>query len=218
VVIDNFNIYRARRSGRPFKAYPPLVVDADTVLAFAVAPQRFEAVAGQRRKVLEARGRFQTVELQTGGPLYAGKGFDPFAGGEDRGPLVPDFGPQNEPAEGLAPFVLRGCKYNRTELTFSFSNSTSDLPGDRALEIVREAFRAWEKVSTLRLTEVALTNALQPGSEYFVPNWPNTPAGEHWSEVTQKEGGRDVKTGRHNREPIFAWEAKVYRLRAGDSF
>jgi pullulanase len=61
-------------------------------------------------------------------------------------------------------------------------------------------------------------NALQPGSEYFVPNWPNTPAGKHWSEVTQKEGGRDVKTGRHNREAIFAWEAKVYPLVAGDNF
>jgi hypothetical protein len=72
---------------------------------------------------------------------------------------VPDFGPQNEPAEGLAPFVLRGCKYNRTDLTFAFSNSTSDLPGDRALEIVREAFRAWKEVSTLHITEVSLSEA-----------------------------------------------------------
>jgi pullulanase len=57
-------------------------------------------------------------------------------------------------------------------------------------------------------------NALEPGSEYFVPNWPNTPAGSHWFEVTQ---GRDVKTGRHNPESIFAWEAKVYRLGPGDN-
>ncbi len=52
-------------------------------------------------------------------------------------------------------------------------------------------------------------NAPALGSEYFVPNWPPTPAGRHWFEVTQ---GRDVTTGRHDREPIFAWEAKVYRL------
>jgi hypothetical protein len=26
-----------------------------------------------------------------------------------------------------------------------------------------------------------------------------------------------VKTGRHNRESIFAWEAKVYRLVPGDN-
>jgi hypothetical protein len=47
-----------------------------------------------------------------------------------------------------------------------------------------------------------------------VPNWPNTSAGHHWFEVTQS---RHVKTGRHNRESIFAWEAKVYRLEPGDN-
>lgn len=73
-------------------------------------------------------------------------------------------------------------------------------------------------VVVANFSDFTTANALQPGSEYFVPNWPNTPAGKHWSEVTQKEGGRDVKTGRHNREPIFAWEAKVYRLAAGDNF
>jgi pullulanase len=57
-------------------------------------------------------------------------------------------------------------------------------------------------------------NALSPGAEYFVPNWPNTPAGHHWFEATQS---RHVKTGRHNRESIFAWEAKVYHLEPGDN-
>jgi 1,4-alpha-glucan branching enzyme len=57
-------------------------------------------------------------------------------------------------------------------------------------------------------------HALSPGAEYFVPNWPNTPGGRHWFEVTQ---GRHVKTGGHNRESIFAWEAKVYRLELGDN-
>jgi 1,4-alpha-glucan branching enzyme len=52
-------------------------------------------------------------------------------------------------------------------------------------------------------------HALTPGAEYFVPNWPPTPAGSHWFEVTQ---GRPVTTGRHDKEAIFAWEAKVYRL------
>lgn len=56
-------------------------------------------------------------------------------------------------------------------------------------------------------------NALAPGAEYFVPNWPATPAGRHWFEVTQS---RHVPTGRHDRESIFAWEAKVYRLVPGD--
>jgi pullulanase len=69
-------------------------------------------------------------------------------------------------------------------------------------------------VVVANFSDFTTPNALSAGSEYFVPNWPNTPAGSHWFEVTQ---GRDVKTGRHNRESIFAWEAKVYRLVPGDN-
>jgi pullulanase len=70
-------------------------------------------------------------------------------------------------------------------------------------------------VVVANFSDFTTPNALSAGSEYFVPNWPNTPAGSHWLEVTQ---GRDVQTGRHNRESIFAWEAKVYRLMSGDNF
>jgi pullulanase len=48
-----------------------------------------------------------------------------------------------------------------------------------------------------------------PNAEYFVPNWPTTPVGYHWFEVTQN---RPITNGRPDREAIFAWEAKVYRL------
>lgn len=48
-----------------------------------------------------------------------------------------------------------------------------------------------------------------PGTEYMVPNWPATPAGHHWQEVTQD---RTVDPAVVGKEPIFAWEAKVYRL------
>ena len=82
MVINDLNIYRAGRSGRPFEAYPPLVIDTDAVLAFAVAFQRFKAVAGQRRKILGCRGRFQTVKLQASGTINAGKGFDPLPGSD----------------------------------------------------------------------------------------------------------------------------------------
>ncbi len=46
-------------------------------------------------------------------------------------------------------------------------------------------------------------------AEYLVLNWPATPAGQHWREVTQH---RDVASEWVGREPIFAWEAKVYVL------
>lgn len=48
-----------------------------------------------------------------------------------------------------------------------------------------------------------------PNTEYFVPNWPLTPDGYHWFEVTQN---RSISNGRPDREAIFAWEAKIYRL------
>ncbi len=89
VVIDDLNIYRTGRSFRPLKAYSPLVVDANAVLAFAIASQGLKAVAWQGRKVLERGRRFQTVKLQPGGPLNAGKDFDPFAGREVQAPPIP---------------------------------------------------------------------------------------------------------------------------------
>jgi len=69
-------------------------------------------------------------------------------------------------------------------------------------------------VVVANFSDFTTPNALDPGAEYVVPNWPGTPLGRHWFEVTQ---GRDVKTGRHNRESVFAWEAKVYRLETGDN-
>ena len=48
-----------------------------------------------------------------------------------------------------------------------------------------------------------------PASEYRVPNWPATPAGRRWREITQD---RDVPIEWAGREPIFPWEAKVYTL------
>jgi pullulanase len=48
-----------------------------------------------------------------------------------------------------------------------------------------------------------------PASEYRVPNWPTTPAGRRWREISQD---RNVPSEWAGREPIFAWEAKVYAL------
>jgi pullulanase len=48
-----------------------------------------------------------------------------------------------------------------------------------------------------------------PKSAYVVHNWPSLPAGKHWREISQ---GRDVPTQWAGREPLFAWEAKVYAM------
>lgn len=52
-------------------------------------------------------------------------------------------------------------------------------------------------------------NPRDPHAEYVVPNWPATPSGRRWREVTQ---GRDVPAAWVGREPLYPWEAKVYVL------
>ena len=48
-----------------------------------------------------------------------------------------------------------------------------------------------------------------PGAEYVITNWPATPAGKRWHEITQE---RDIPTEWVGREPLARWEAKVYAL------
>jgi pullulanase len=52
-------------------------------------------------------------------------------------------------------------------------------------------------------------NPSSPRAEYRVPNWPATPPGRQWREITQE---RSVPQEYVGREPIFPWEAKVYTL------
>ena len=53
------------------------------------------------------------------------------------------------------------------------------------------------------------TDTSVPSAEYVVPNWPGTPAGKRWRDVSQ---ARDVPNEWIGREPIFPWEAKVYAI------
>jgi pullulanase len=48
-----------------------------------------------------------------------------------------------------------------------------------------------------------------PSSQYIVSNWPATPPGRSWSEITQ---GLPVSPDSIGKEPIYPWDAKVYRL------
>jgi len=53
---------------------------------------------------------------------------------------------------------------------------------------------------------VNFTDDNTPGSEYAIPNWPDR-GRAGWREVSQ---GRDVPPEWVGREPLMAWEAKVY--------
>jgi 1,4-alpha-glucan branching enzyme len=65
-------------------------------------------------------------------------------------------------------------------------------------------------VVVANFSDFATPNGLtDPNAEYVVPNWPATPPGRHWREVPQQ---RDVQPDKVGKEPLFAWEAKVYTL------
>ena len=54
-----------------------------------------------------------------------------------------------------------------------------------------------------------------PHAIYQVHNWPETPPGRHWIEITQVDEGKDSRPVDPNlvsREAIFPWEAKVYTV------
>jgi pullulanase len=53
------------------------------------------------------------------------------------------------------------------------------------------------------------TTPAGPTAEYVMHNWPATPPGRSWHEISQD---RDVPVEWVGREPIFPWEAKVYAL------
>src|SRR6185503_1218987 len=89
VIVDDFHIDRSRTFVRPFEANPPLVVDADAVLAFAVSHQCFKPVAGQSGEILQRNGRFEPVKFQARGTLDPGESLDPFTAGKLLSPLVP---------------------------------------------------------------------------------------------------------------------------------
>jgi 1,4-alpha-glucan branching enzyme len=48
-----------------------------------------------------------------------------------------------------------------------------------------------------------------PGNEYVVRNWPGTPEGMKWREVTEDQS---VTANRVDRAPVSPWEAKVYEM------
>ena len=61
MVVNDLNL--VRRTVRPAKANPPLIVDADTVLAGAIALELLEPIAGRHAEVIERLGGVQSNQL-----------------------------------------------------------------------------------------------------------------------------------------------------------
>src|SRR5712692_5908751 len=89
MIVHDLNVDRPGGGLRPLEADPPLVVDANAVLALSVPAQRFEPVTGQRSKVADGRGGLEAIKFQPRGPFESRECLDPFPSGESPGPLVP---------------------------------------------------------------------------------------------------------------------------------
>jgi 1,4-alpha-glucan branching enzyme len=64
-------------------------------------------------------------------------------------------------------------------------------------------------VVVANFSDFVTADASSGRAEYRVNNWPETPPGRTWREITQ---ARDVPPEWVGREPIFPWEAKVYTV------
>lgn len=61
MVVRNLNVVGVSLS--PLKTNPPLIVDPNAVLPFAVPTQPFQTVAGERRENSQFAGRIEHIEL-----------------------------------------------------------------------------------------------------------------------------------------------------------
>lgn len=71
MVIDDLHVGHALVG--PHEAQPPLVVDADAVLALAVAAQRFQPVAGRAAQEVQSLRRVQLRQLALGHAVDVGE-------------------------------------------------------------------------------------------------------------------------------------------------
>jgi len=75
VIIDNLDLIGVSIS--KLKANPVTVVDSNTVLALAIAFQRFQSISGRRGQIAQFPGIFELEELAPGGIAEVGRGDSP---------------------------------------------------------------------------------------------------------------------------------------------
>jgi hypothetical protein len=64
MIINNFNVFS--ESIRPTKADSPLIIDANTVLAGTITPERLKVIAGWNSQILKAICDFELPEFSSG--------------------------------------------------------------------------------------------------------------------------------------------------------
>lgn len=97
----------------------------------------------------------------------------------------------SHPALGLNDTAFLQVDLNDGKRVFAWMRGTPDDP-----VVVVANFSAW-----------GTADPFGAGATYVVPNWPALPSGRRWREATLDRDAPDA-----GREPLFPWEAKVYRL------
>jgi 1,4-alpha-glucan branching enzyme len=127
-------------------------------------------------------------------------------------PINYDFASSDPWRADLVSYVANLIKFRTTCPSFGV-NDTNFIHADFADQ---KRVVAWQRGGIGNDPVVVVANfsdwgsdVSKPGATYVVPNWPATPPGRTWREVTQ---GRSVPANWIGREPIFPWEAKVYTL------
>ena len=64
MIIYNFDVVRV--AAAPPKTDAPLAIDADAVLTFPIAFERFQSIARRNEQILQTNGRVQETQLRQG--------------------------------------------------------------------------------------------------------------------------------------------------------
>jgi hypothetical protein len=106
VVVNDFYVGRPGRSVSPLKAKPPLVVDANAVLALSISCQRLKAVAWKCRKVRHRCSGLHAVELEACRSFKSRECLDSLTVGKVSGSLV-SIAKDQLPPQNIANYALR---------------------------------------------------------------------------------------------------------------
>ena len=124
-----------------------------------------------------------------------------------------NYGRLNEPfRRRIFDYVSRLVKFRTTNAALAVNDTnfihTDFNDGKRVLCWQRGAAGSDQQVVVVaNFSDYATPGGTDGVAEYRVPNWPAVSAGTKWFEITQS---REVPAEWIAREPIFAWEAKVY--------
>jgi hypothetical protein len=116
--------------------------------------------------------------------------------------------------QALVTYITRLVGFRTTQPALSVNDTSFiqvDFNDNKSVLVWQRGMAGQDPVVVVaNFSDYATPNGLtDPNAQYVVNNWPPTPAGRSWREVTQ---ARPVIPAQVGQEPIFPWEAKVYTL------